>query len=81
MWCILFVHFCNGVTLKKIKLSISCIQHLFKLKKALFIIISKYAVAVSRHTKRGSQISLPMVVSHHVVAGIGTQDLNRSVNH
>jgi hypothetical protein len=33
----------------------------------LFIIISKYTVAVFR---RGHQISLRMVVSHHVVAGI-----------
>jgi hypothetical protein len=41
------------------------------LKKDLFIfIICKYTVAVFRHTRRGSQISLQMVVSHHVVAGI-----------
>jgi hypothetical protein len=41
--------------------------------KDLFIylfIICKYTVAVFRHTRRGSQISLQMVVSHHVVAGI-----------
>jgi hypothetical protein len=37
--------------------------------KDLFI-ISKYTVDVFRHTRRGSQISLQMVVSHHVVAGI-----------
>jgi hypothetical protein len=36
----------------------------------LFIIICKYTVAVFRHSRRGSQISLQMVVSHHVVAGI-----------
>jgi hypothetical protein len=30
----------------------------------------KYTVAVFRHTRRGRQISLQMVVSHHVVAGI-----------
>jgi hypothetical protein len=30
----------------------------------------KYTVAVFRHSRRGSQISLWMVVSHHVVAGI-----------
>jgi hypothetical protein len=38
----------------------------------LFIIyfICKYTVAVFRHTRRGSQMSLRMVVSHHVVAGI-----------
>jgi hypothetical protein len=33
-------------------------------------IICKYTVAVFRHSRRGSQISLWMVVSHHVVAGI-----------
>ena len=38
--------------------------------KDLFIIICKYTVAVFRHTRRGSQILLQMVVSHHVVAGI-----------
>jgi hypothetical protein len=43
-----------------------------------FIIICKYTVAVFRHTKRGSQISLLMVVSHHVVAGIRTLDLRKS---
>jgi hypothetical protein len=39
------------------------------LKKDLFI-ICKYTVAVFKHIRRGSQISLRMVVSHHVVAGI-----------
>jgi hypothetical protein len=39
-------------------------------KKDLFIIIHKYTVADFRHTRRGRQISLPVVVSHHVVAGI-----------
>jgi hypothetical protein len=38
--------------------------------KDLFIIISNYIVAVFRCTRRGHQISLQMVVSHHVVAGI-----------
>jgi hypothetical protein len=33
-------------------------------------IICKYTVAVFRHSRRGSQISLRMVVSHHVVTGI-----------
>jgi hypothetical protein len=33
-------------------------------------IICKYTVAVLRHSRRGRQISLRMVVSHHVVAGI-----------
>jgi hypothetical protein len=35
-------------------------------------------VAVFRHPRRGHQISLWMVVSHHVVAGILTQDLRKS---
>jgi hypothetical protein len=38
--------------------------------KDLFIKIDKYTVAVFRHTRRGHQISLQVVVSHHVVAGI-----------
>jgi hypothetical protein len=45
-------------------------QSHFFLKKDLFIIISKHTVAVFRYTRRGHQISLQMVVSHHVVAGI-----------
>jgi hypothetical protein len=32
--------------------------------------ICKYTVAVFRYPRRGHQISLWMVVSHHVVAGI-----------
>jgi hypothetical protein len=41
----------------------------FFLKIYLFI-LCKYTVAVFRHSRRGSQILLQMVVSHHVVAGI-----------
>jgi hypothetical protein len=41
----------------------------FFLKIYLFI-ICKYTVVVFRHTRRGHQISLQVVVSHHVVAGI-----------
>jgi hypothetical protein len=37
-------------------------------KKDLFYLY-EYTVAVSRHTRRGHQIPLQMVVSHHVVAG------------
>ena len=44
----------------------------------LFIIISKYTVAVFRRTRKGHQISLQVVVSHHEVAGIWTQDLRKS---
>jgi hypothetical protein len=46
--------------------------------KDLFIIICKYTIAVFRHTRRGSQILLGMVVSHHVVAGIWTLDFQKS---
>jgi hypothetical protein len=42
--------------------------------KICLFIICKYTVAIFRHSRRGSQISLPMV-SHQVVAGIWTQDL------
>jgi hypothetical protein len=42
----------------------------FFLKKIYLFIISKYTVAVLRYSRRGHQISLRMVVSHHVVAGI-----------
>jgi len=48
------------------------VSFLFFFFKDLFIffIIYKYTVAIFRHTRRGHQISLQMVVSHHVVAGI-----------
>jgi hypothetical protein len=36
--------------------------------KIYLFIICKYTVAVFRHSRRGHQISLQMVVSHHVVA-------------
>jgi hypothetical protein len=47
-------------------------------KKIYLFIICKYTVAVFRHSRRGSQILLRMVVSHHVVAGIWTPDLWKS---
>jgi hypothetical protein len=50
-----------------------CWSVFFFLKIYLFIylfIIYKYTVAVFRHPRSGHQISLWMVVSHHVVAGI-----------
>jgi hypothetical protein len=46
--------------------------------KDLFIIINKYTVAVFICTRRGCQISLLVVVSQHVAAGIWTQDLRKS---
>jgi hypothetical protein len=38
--------------------------------KDLIIVINKYTAVVFRHIRRRHQISLWMVVSHHVVAGI-----------
>jgi hypothetical protein len=38
--------------------------------KIYLFIICKFTVAVFRHSRRGHQILLQMVVSHHVVAGI-----------
>ena len=49
----------------------------FFLKIYLFYLY-EYTVAVFRHTRKGCQISLQMVVSHHVVAGNWTQDLWKS---
>jgi hypothetical protein len=53
------------------------ISFFFFLKIYLFI-ICKYTVVVFRYTRRGHQISLRVVVSHHVVAGIWTSDLRKS---
>ena len=44
----------------------------------IYLFLFKYTVAVFRHTRRGHQIPLHMVVSHHVVAGNCTQDLCKS---
>ena len=49
----------------------------FKIFIYLFI-ICKYTVAVFRHSRREHQISLQIVVSHHVVAGIWTPYLWKS---
>jgi hypothetical protein len=38
--------------------------------KICLFTICKYTVAVFRHSRKGHQISLRMVVSHHVDAGI-----------
>jgi hypothetical protein len=48
---------------------VCCLSGVAFFFKDLFI-ICKYTVAVFRHTRRGHPISLQMVVSHHVVAGI-----------
>jgi hypothetical protein len=55
----------------KAKSSESSFLSFFFLNKFTYLlIICKYTVAVFRHSRRGHQISLQMVVSHHVVAGI-----------
>jgi hypothetical protein len=46
--------------------------------KDLLIIINKYTVAVFRHTRRGHQILLWVIVSYHVAAEIWTQDLQKN---
>jgi hypothetical protein len=46
--------------------------------KIYLFIICKYTVAIFRHSRRGRQILLQMIVSHHVVAGIWTLDLWKS---
>jgi hypothetical protein len=38
--------------------------------KIYFLYVYEYTVALFRHTRRGHQIALQMVVRHHVVAGI-----------
>ena len=40
--------------------------------------VYEVTVAVFRHTRRGYQIPLQMVASHHVVAGNWTQDSGRA---
>jgi hypothetical protein len=52
--------------------------HLNFFFKIYLFIICKYTVVVFRYTRRGHQISLRVVVSHHVVAGIWTSDLRKS---
>jgi hypothetical protein len=42
---------------------------LFFLKNCLLFYVCEYTVVFFRHTRRGHQIPLQMVVSHHVVAG------------
>jgi hypothetical protein len=44
----------------------------------IYLFICKYTVADFRHSRKGRQISLQMVVSHHMVAGIWTHDLWKS---
>jgi hypothetical protein len=47
-----------------------CLFLIFKEIYFMYVsIYDEYTVAVFRHTRRGLQIPLQMVVSHHVVAG------------
>jgi len=41
----------------------------FPLKKIYLFYVYEYTIAIFRHTRRGHQIPLQMVVSHHVLAG------------
>ena len=64
----------NGHLSKTLRVQLIC----FIFFKIYLFIICKYPVAVFRHSRRGCQISLRMVVSHHVVAGNWTRDLQKS---
>jgi hypothetical protein len=57
------------VKLRKSRAHTAITGFLFLFKIYLFI-ICEYIVAVFRHTRRGRQISLQVVVSYHVVAGV-----------
>jgi hypothetical protein len=46
------------------------LKFFLSLRFIYLFIICKYTVAVFRHSRRGHQISVQMVVSHHVDAGI-----------
>jgi hypothetical protein len=47
-------------------LGISCIlSNFFK----IYFYVYEYTIVIFRHTRRGRQITLKMVLSHHVVAG------------
>ena len=50
----------------------------FFFKICLFYVY-EYTVAIFRHTRRGHQIPLQMVVSHHVIAGIELRTSGRAV--
>ena len=50
----------------------------FLFVKDLIVIICKETVAVFKYTRKGHHVSLRMVVSHHEIAGIWTQDLWKS---
>jgi hypothetical protein len=51
-----------------------CLEN--KTKKIYLFIICKYTVAVFRHPRRGCQVSIQMVVSHH--AGLELRTFRRA---
>jgi hypothetical protein len=55
-------------TSSQLKVRISFLNSISFFFKTYLFIICKYIIAVFRHSRRGCQISLQMVVSHHVVA-------------
>jgi hypothetical protein len=73
----------QNLFLKKVKLSINYLIHPFmhylSNKRFTYLYFTsfffylfnvyEYTVSIFMHTRRGRQISLQMVVSHHVVAG------------
>jgi hypothetical protein len=55
-------------------------MYFFLLLKIYLFIICKYTVAVFRHSRRGSQISLRMVVSHVWLLGFELRTFRRAVS-
>ena len=45
------------------------LKHFFKKRVIYLFYVYEYTIALFKHTRRGHQIPLQMVVSHHVVAG------------
>jgi hypothetical protein len=64
VWCVCVVY---GWKDGKIFDSFIGLGFLFFFKDLFYLY--EYTVAVFRHSRRGYQTPLPMVVSHHVVAG------------
>jgi hypothetical protein len=60
----------NKVSAQVNKIYFSTLNLVLELFKKDLFYAYEYTVAVFRHTRRGHQIPLQMVVSHHVVAGI-----------
>jgi hypothetical protein len=57
-----------------------CLAQMYFFKKDLFYLY-EYTVAVFRHIRRGHQISLQMVVSHHArLLGIELRTFGRAVS-